>query len=511
MLKVYEANSEEKERILDSYIDSVSYDKARINDITEDDLMLITRVKNLPSDRKINAIWSLNGIDPKTKDLGEILIFEPFKRQMETKRLSVGPNNTRFVSGIELSDKAIVLMPVGKYDELMENEKSRKILNEYNVRLYEGEENLATKMLMFDKGFFQVDVDEDGYVEDEEKHLDKIRFIRALAYYEDLISEQNLVLKLSKPVKMKGKGKSIYKQTGNYRMITGMTVDKEGDIDLDEEMHATTDIGKTRENQEDAVLLIKNEKNPDFKMMVVADGMGGREFGEVASDIIINKLKDWFEGLSRKQSELYYKDVKNSKEDLIDKIELDVQSAVSYGTWRHGGSTLVCALIGKENTLVLNVGDSRAYIAKDGKLKQLSREDTKTQIILEQGEIPSKESSRFDKESNVLLQSIGMDRNQLMHPHTEIIKNTDYDLLLLFTDGVTDCLSDEDIIAVCRNSDKTEIANKIVGKAIRHDSIAPEEYSDYSRLSAYIPGGKDNTTAAVYAPNKRKGEREHEK
>ena len=87
-------------------------------------------------------------------------------------------------------------------------------------------------------------------------------------------------------------------------------------------------------------------------------------------------------------------------------------------------------------------------------------------------------------------------------PHTCIIRNSDYDLLLLFSDGVTDCLSDDDIVAVCKKSNRSELAKKIVEKAIRHDSIVPEEYINYTELNTYIPGGKDNTTAAIYVPKK---------
>ena len=175
---------------------------------------------------------------------------------------------------------------------------------------------------------------------------------------------------------------------------------------------------------------------------------------------------------------------------------------MEWETAEQGGSTLVCAIIGRNDTLIANVGDSRAYIAKNGKLMQLSREDTVTQKYFKSGKLPDKEASRFDQKSNILVQSIGMNRNDMEEPHTCIIRNNDYDLLLLFSDGVTDCLSDDDIVAVCKKSNRSELAKKIVEKAIRHDSIVPEEYINYTELNTYIPGGKDNTTAAIYVPKK---------
>ena len=165
-----------------------------------------------------------------------------------------------------------------------------------------------------------------------------------------------------------------------------------------------------------------------------------------------------------------------------------------------GGTTIVCAIVGKNETIIANIGDSRAYIIKDGKLKQVSREDTAAEENFQKGKTPSKEVSRFDQESNRLVQCIGMQRKFLKYPHCEIINNKEYDVILLFSDGVTDCLSDDDIAVVCRNSNRREVAKEIVKKALRHDSIAPEEYEEYDNLNLYIPGGKDNATAVVYVP-----------
>ena len=151
---------------------------------------------------------------------------------------------------------------------------------------------------------------------------------------------------------------------------------------------------------------------------------------------------------------------------------------------------------------MVNVGDSRAYKVKDGKILQISREDTIAQEHLDKGITPSKEVARFDRKSNVLLQCLGMNRNELVYPHTEILSNQEYDMLLLFTDGVTDCLSDEDIAVVCRTTDKKILSKKIVEKAMSHDSIAPDEFMEYSDLHSYIPGGKDNTTNVVILPER---------
>lgn len=295
--------------------------------------------------------------------------------------------------------------------------------------------------------------------------------------------------------------KSKNKTNNNYKMITGLTKNVEGEITVDD-MQATTNIGKIRKNQEDAVLLIKDKLNPEFKMMVVADGMGGEDFGEVASNEIINILKKWFENLTDEQRNAFNTTVADLKNDLIKVIQMDIQIAVESKTWQSGGSTLVCAIIGKNDTLIANVGDSRAYIAKKGKLIQVTRDDTFVQKQVDKGKIATKDVARFNKDASILSQCVGMNRKYIEETHIHILDNSQYDLLLLFTDGVTDCLSDEDIVAVCKTSDKKELANKIVEKALNTNSILPEDITDYKEYNVVISGGKDNATAAVYTPKK---------
>ena len=205
--------------------------------------------------------------------------------------------------------------------------------------------------------------------------------------------------------------------------------------------------------------------------------------------------------LTDEQKACYETSVDELKEDLLKQINESIIPSVKDKTLNGGGSTLVCAIVGKNDTMVLNVGDSRAYIAKDGDLKQISREDTMTQQKLELGMLPNKDIARFDPQSSRILQSIGIDDGHLPEPYVVILDNDSYDLLILLSDGVSDCLSDEDLIAVCKTTNRKELAKRFVTVAVGHDSILPQEHKK-KRLVKYIPGGKDNATAAVFAPKK---------
>ena len=108
---------------------------------------------------------------------------------------------------------------------------------------------------------------------------------------------------------------------------------------------------------------------------------------------------------------------------------------------------------------------------------------------------------RFHRESNIITQCLG--ERKIKNIHSALINNSDYDMLLLFSDGVTDCLSDERIAVICRNSDKKEISKRLVRHASIHDSVAPQElYDILPNINGFIFGGKDNSTAAVYLNEK---------
>lgn len=569
MKKIYEADSEDKDMILSVDNDLSAFDKARRDPVDIRDIVMIARLDSIKQSKE--SIWSLNGIEESFEN--KIIIFEPLVAHLEDDFENISANNTCFKNPIELSKNAIILMPQEFYDSHysnFENNATFEFLKKHNsqIRLYEGNEKLAIKMLMRDLRYTFINMNKDGYIIDQKNHPDIIEFTNKM---NDLINSLNEQIKKGKKLSdvysniltenlrnqlineeekndqanLKNQAnedsekseqkdsknrsdkdvnnsqqlstknnstetsKKREQQTSeNYAMITGLTSKVEGEISLEDGFSASTDIGKYRKNQEDAVLLIKDKENPNLKMMVVADGMGGLSRGELASNAIVKELKNWFENLSELQKDAFYNSTERARYTLLNEIEFELQPLVQWETMQQGGSTLVCAIIGKEDTLVANVGDSRAYIVKDNKLIQVSREDTVAQSNLEKGHTPDKEASRFDEESNILLQDIGMDRNMLKEPFVKVIKNSDYDMLLLFTDGVTDCLSDDDIVAVCKNTDIKNLSKKITEKAISHDSILPEKYENYTGLNTYIPGGKDNATTAIYS---RKKSNENEK
>ena len=286
-------------------------------------------------------------------------------------------------------------------------------------------------------------------------------------------------------------------------MITGLTHDKEGDISLGEDLYASTRIGPKRKNQEDAVVLIKDDEIPNFKMMVVADGMGGHENGEVASHILVTELNKWFKNIPAEKKKSYYKDISLIQTELTNKLN-EISQMIAKGT-KGGGTTLCCAIIGEQNTIMANIGDSRGYIMKDGELIQISYDDSYVQTLLDRKidgkEKYRKEQYRFHKGMNLITAYVGKKYSEV-EPHIRILNNDEYDMLLLFSDGVTDCLSEDDIAVISRASDKKEVAKQLTQKALTTISHYPQDLTiDFTVFNNKIIGGKDNSTTAVYINN----------
>jgi protein phosphatase len=130
------------------------------------------------------------------------------------------------------------------------------------------------------------------------------------------------------------------------------------------EAFGQSDCGCVRANNEDAFLIA-----PDIGLYVVADGMGGAAAGEVASHIAVEAIEQAVRSTSDRTPA-----VLNS---AFEQANLRVHEAAQADSSRQGmGTTLVAALEAGNELLIANVGDSRAYAIRDGRLEQLTTDQT---------------------------------------------------------------------------------------------------------------------------------------
>lgn len=299
-----------------------------------------------------------------------------------------------------------------------------------------------------------------------------------------------------------------------YVMVTGLNAKYEqgkiyggvvGDVSL------ATSIGNVRGNQEDAVLLVEHPNNKDFKMMVVADGMGGMDGGEYASNAVVNGLYHWFTNIDAREYERTDDRLASQCSTELQNISNEIYKTSSARNMK-SGSTVALAIVGKDRTIIENVGDSRAYLVNQNGMALATVDDSPIREEYRN----NRDAMRFDNRSNKITQYMGDGRG--INVHKNIVPNASYDTLLLFSDGVTDLVSESRIMALTRNSKGKlkDIANEIsqrvnrasefVREAISNPARAPEELRrrpDFGqKFKEGMNAGKDNTSAIVYHKKK---------
>lgn len=259
-------------------------------------------------------------------------------------------------------------------------------------------------------------------------------------------------------------------------------------------LETKTDIGLIRDKNEDAVLAIRHPKNKNIKLLIAADGMGGKEFGEVASNYITDSLNKWFINKdiktlnnTEKTEELLKTYIKKLNTNLIKKYGKDKL-----------GTTLTLALVNKNKTLVLNTGDSRAYIYKNRKLIQVTEDDSDVWMYYKYGGV-KKDYLRFFSNNNIISACIGI-CNELCTVSSSIIDN-DYDMIFLLTDGVTDNITDSKIKKLIRKTKKDKLLDAIINESINVDQHFKIPLSLKRKYTAnyVVPfKGRDNASGSIY-------------
>lgn len=221
-----------------------------------------------------------------------------------------------------------------------------------------------------------------------------------------------------------------------------------------------TDIGYVRDHNEDSLIIIP-------PLFAVADGMGGHEAGEIASEITVNTLAELApshldaEGLTA----------------AVEAANYNVMKAPRQGIGRDGmGTTLTAAMLEGERLLIAQVGDSRAYLLHKGHLQQITRDHSLMADLIEAGQI-TPEEARVHPNRSVITRAIGPD----IHMRPDIYElNVDAgDRILLCSDGLSSMISNNAIESIMRRqSDAQHCADELVTAALEN-------------------GGADNVTVVV--------------
>jgi protein phosphatase len=232
---------------------------------------------------------------------------------------------------------------------------------------------------------------------------------------------------------------------------------------------AQTHVGKVRSENEDTFFA-----DAHVGLFIVSDGMGGHQGGALASRIVANDLPVMIEtGLDK----LKVGSPKTIKSLLCRSIAEQSRQLWLEGTSESGfkdmGATLVTVLLRNNRCFVANLGDSRAYLFRKGRLSQLTHDHSVVSELIRQGRIEPEEAQGHDAQGQIT-SYIGMEEQA--HPYVCSFLLKKNDRLLLCTDGLTDLVNDEDITAILQKESNSQLLCKALIDA------------------ANVAGGYDNIT-----------------
>jgi serine/threonine protein phosphatase PrpC len=217
-----------------------------------------------------------------------------------------------------------------------------------------------------------------------------------------------------------------------------------------------TDVGVSREHNEDFFYL-SQEGEP---LCVVADGMGGHRSGEVASELAVNTITKYYqETVLDPEEEVAvtsrFSLFKKKRKKNVDELRL-VQSLLCANKlifeesernekYKGMGTTIVAAYFMENGVYIAHIGDSRCYRLRDQKLELLTEDHSLANEYVRLG-ILSPEDLEFFPYKNVVTRACGLqDHVEVESSFQEI---DDRDVYLLCSDGLTDCVSDKDILRI---------------------------------------------------------------
>ena len=258
---------------------------------------------------------------------------------------------------------------------------------------------------------------------------------------------------------------------------------------------ARSDLGRVRRNNEDHFAVIRRKRcrkvlmtnmpDADLKLpddeshvMIVADGMGGAAFGELASRLALKAADELLGsacGWLAKWHDLDSPSTHDRIQAYADVIQETLREYAETDPRLAGmGTTLTCAHSLGSDVVIAHVGDSRAYHYRDGQVQQVTRDQTLAQDLLDAG-MPARDTLRF---RHILTNCFGGDAQQV---RSEVyhLRLRHGDAVLLCTDGLSDLIEDSEIALVLETESHAQTAcDRLVQLALER-------------------GGKDNITVVL--------------
>lgn len=233
--------------------------------------------------------------------------------------------------------------------------------------------------------------------------------------------------------------------------------------------YSITDIGKKRSANQDFVYASDQPVGHLANMLIVADGMGGHNAGDLASRYTVESMVDYIEKAEECRPIPLLSGAIHHANDLV--IEKAKEDKALEGM----GTTVVAATMQDDYLYVANVGDSRLYLI-DQEIEQITRDHSLVEEMIRVGELQRKDA-KSHPDRNIITRAIGV-RSPVKIDFFDV-KLEKADKILLCSDGLTNMVEDDDILRIVkRSSSLKEAAQRLITEANKN-------------------GGKDNVSVVL--------------
>ncbi len=222
---------------------------------------------------------------------------------------------------------------------------------------------------------------------------------------------------------------------------------------------AKTDIGRMRSSNQDSYAA--GEFQNGVAWAVVCDGMGGNAGGNVASSTAVKSISDkitnsYRDGMSSSS-------IKNLLVTAITNANYEIYDMACGNSELTGmGTTVVAAIITQGVAYVAHAGDSRAYIVSSDEIRQITKDHSLVQDMVEKGEITPDEARKHPSK-NLITRALGVD--EIIKIDFTVEDTDNDDLLLICTDGLTNFVDTTEIFRVVSDKPHADIADTLVDMA----------------------------------------------
>lgn len=233
--------------------------------------------------------------------------------------------------------------------------------------------------------------------------------------------------------------------------------------------YGQSDVGLKRTNNEDALII-----KPELALWAIADGMGGAAAGEIASQIFVKKAVEAF-SLNKSISEegiinLIQKTFLRANEEILKHVKVNPEH-------KGMGCTAELLTFYEQNYFLAHVGDSRAYLLRGGRLRQLTKDHSLIQKQIDQGLLTPAEAKKHNLR-HVILRAVGVEESLAV----DLVRGKTWpqDIFLLCSDGLTDMVDDH-----------------LIQDTLGPSSVPLEQKGEKLISLAKAAGGHDNITVIL--------------